>query len=285
MILGIDHMVILVRDLAAASHDYHELGFTVIPGGDHADGASHNALIVFADGTYLELLAFKREVPEHRWWRYVATGEGLIDWALLPDTIADDIVSVRQHGIEFDGPIEGGRRRPDGTEIMWNLGNPRMPGLPFLCADVTPRELRVPDGAACVHENGIVGIAGVTVALHDIRRSLATYRTLFTLGLQSQSGPIQATPPTSFVVPEPGARTAILPVGAATVTLAEPSHDEEVRAESTARLAGQGLRSLQQHLDQRGEGPYALTLRGTPGKVFRADAARTHGVRFEVEHR
>jgi hypothetical protein len=211
----------------------------------------------------------------------VASGEGLIDWALLPDSIAEDIATARSNGVAFDGPIAGGRRRPDGQEIAWELGNPQMEGMPFLCADVTPRSLRVPDGAARSHANGIVGIAGVTIAMHDIQQGLEAYRALLTVEMQSQNGPNYATPPNGFVTPEPGARTAILPAGSATITLAEPARNEQVRAESDALMAGQGLRSLRQHLEQRGAGPYALTLRGTPGKEFEPDPARAHGVRME----
>ena len=50
---AIDHLVIMVRDLGAAIRDYSELGFTVVPGGSHPTG-THNALIAFADGSYLE---------------------------------------------------------------------------------------------------------------------------------------------------------------------------------------------------------------------------------------
>ena len=65
MISAIDHIVILVHDLEAAVRDYTALGFTVVPGGEHADGRSRNALIAFADGSYLELIAFKDNlVPE-----------------------------------------------------------------------------------------------------------------------------------------------------------------------------------------------------------------------------
>lgn len=53
MIRSIDHIVILVGDLAAAVADYTERGFTVIPGGAHPSGATHNALVAFADGAYL----------------------------------------------------------------------------------------------------------------------------------------------------------------------------------------------------------------------------------------
>jgi catechol 2,3-dioxygenase-like lactoylglutathione lyase family enzyme len=55
MLTGIDHVVVLVRDLEGASGDYRRLGFRVVPGGRHATG-THNALVGLADGTYLELL-------------------------------------------------------------------------------------------------------------------------------------------------------------------------------------------------------------------------------------
>ncbi|MEI6179461.1 MAG: VOC family protein, partial [Chloroflexales bacterium] len=51
VISAIDHLVILVGNLAAAVADYEALGFTITPGGEHTDGATHNALISFADGS------------------------------------------------------------------------------------------------------------------------------------------------------------------------------------------------------------------------------------------
>ncbi|HKX52110.1 MAG TPA: VOC family protein [Candidatus Binatia bacterium] len=59
MFLGIDHLVIVVKDLEQAANDYQQLGFTVVPGGKHPVG-SHNVLISFADGSYLEVIAFYR---------------------------------------------------------------------------------------------------------------------------------------------------------------------------------------------------------------------------------
>jgi catechol 2,3-dioxygenase-like lactoylglutathione lyase family enzyme len=38
----LDHLVILVRDLDRAVRDYEGLGFTVTPGGKHADGLTRN---------------------------------------------------------------------------------------------------------------------------------------------------------------------------------------------------------------------------------------------------
>jgi len=182
MIYAIDHVVILVHDLATAMNDYAALGFTVTPGGVHADGATHNALVAFADGSYLELLAFRRETPDHIWWQYVAEGEGLIDVALLPGAIEEDVAAARLRGLDMTGPFSGGRERPDGVRIAWKTARPATPDLPFLCGDVTPRDLRVPTGAARLHPNGVTGIARVRVATRDPAVSAARYRAL--LGIE-----------------------------------------------------------------------------------------------------
>ena len=60
MLLGIDHLVIAVPDLATAQRQYEALGFTVVPGGRHPVG-THNALVAFADGL-AGLLPFKHTV-------------------------------------------------------------------------------------------------------------------------------------------------------------------------------------------------------------------------------
>jgi catechol 2,3-dioxygenase-like lactoylglutathione lyase family enzyme len=182
MIYAIDHVVILVHDLATAMDDYAALGFTVTPGGVHADGATHNALVAFADGSYLELIAFRRAAPDHIWWRHTTNGEGLIDFALLPDAIDEDVAAARLRGLDMTGPFSGGRERPDGVRIAWKTARPATPDLPFLCGDVTPRDLRVPTGAARLHPNGVTGIARVLVATRDLAVSAARYRAL--LGIE-----------------------------------------------------------------------------------------------------
>src|SRR5438045_2309113 len=177
--LGLDHVVILVNDLEAASADYAGLGFTVIPGGEHADGTTHNALIAFADGAYLELIAFRRPAPDGHIFRPAEEGwEGIVAFALLPSNIRDVIEAARDRGLEIEGPREGGRVRPDGQRVSWEIGRPDAHDLPFLCADVTPRDLRVPGGAARQHPNGVVGITGVCVAVSHLAASVERYRAL-----------------------------------------------------------------------------------------------------------
>jgi len=167
MLRRLDHVVLVARDLNSAIADHRRRGFTVTPGGEHADGATHNALIPFADGSYLELVAFHdlgRSLT-HRWWKVAADGGGLADFALLSDDLAADSAALAD--LVKIPPTEGGRIRPDGVEIKWRTVVLKAP-LPFVIEDLTARELRVPGGAAAEHANGATGIASVVLGAVDI---------------------------------------------------------------------------------------------------------------------
>ncbi len=245
MIRAIDHVVILVADLEQAAADYRALGFNVVVGGEHTGGASHNVLVSFADGCYLELIAFRRTAPEHTWWHHVAAGEGLIDFALLPSAIAEDLDAARARGLPLEGPFPGGRLRPDGVRLEWQTGRATSADLPFFCADVTPRALRVPHGEAHVHPNGAQGVASLSIAVQDLAASSAHYQAL--LGVQSEAS-------------RPQADQVSFTLGNTLIRLSQDS-------------AAQGRIAL------RGEGPSALEIRVAPGAATGAlDLAQTHGV-------
>lgn len=287
MIQMIDHAVILVTDLERAMQSYTDLGFTVIPGGTHADGLTHNALIVFADGTYLELLHFLQAAPQHRWWRHVAHGEGVIDYALLPSDTATAVATAQQHGLALDGPIDGGRLRPDGTELAWQMAIPHTADLPFLCGDVTPRTLRVPEGDLRSHANGVLGIAGITVAVQDVQASAQRYRAL--LDLPDHSGePTTQMPP--LVVPELGSDIAMFPVGQAAIMLVQPGGLLSFTAlvgGAPTNLTVPQRGPVAEFLEARGEGVYGLALwvpqawDASHDKAIH-DTTRTHGVRMQA---
>lgn len=182
MISGVDHLVILMRDLEGAVAGYEELGFRVTPGGEHADGLTRNALVPFADGTYLELVAFvdPDDSRDNVWgWRpFLGKGGGLVDYCVTSDDLAADARRLVDRGFEVSGPDEGGRRLPDGSEISWRSARVRQEGrvLPFLIEDQTPRARRVPGGGAAEHPNGARGISRLLLAVrdaNDARASLA----------------------------------------------------------------------------------------------------------------
>ncbi|MBS0341589.1 MAG: VOC family protein [Proteobacteria bacterium] len=177
--MALDHVVIAVASLEQAVADYRRAGFTVIAGGRHPGRNTANALVVFEDGSYLELIAYSAPSPEERWWRVLdAAGEGLVDFALLPQDIDAAVADARRRGLAELTAVPGARNRPDGVRIAWSSARQQRHDLPFLCADITPRALRVPEGDARRHANGARGIAAVQVAVQDVAASLARYRML-----------------------------------------------------------------------------------------------------------
>jgi catechol 2,3-dioxygenase-like lactoylglutathione lyase family enzyme len=253
MIQGIDHVVIVVHELEGARADLAAMGFTVVPGGEHADGVTHNALIAFQDGSYLELIAFLSAPPNsHPFYREHGE-EGLVTFALLPEDIGADVEAAERRGLKMVGPHRGGRTRPDGVRIEWETARGETRDLPFLCGDVTARDLRVPHGPARLHANGVQGIAGVTVAVADLRASKERYRALLEIEPE-ESGLSSSEAMVEFRVGEGD--------GAASITLAEP-------------VGGQ----IEAYLRTRGEGIFSIALCAdspTAGESF--DPGRMHGV-------
>lgn len=173
----VDHIVIAVRDLGRTVAAYEAAGFTVTPGGRHPGRNTENALVVFDDGAYLELITYHAPSPDERWWRELdAHGDGLVDFALWPHDIEAAVAQARARGFTDLVAKPGGRVRPDGTRIEWQTARQVRHDLPFLCADVTPRSLRVPEGDARRHANGATGVADITVAVQDVQASLRRYR-------------------------------------------------------------------------------------------------------------
>ncbi|KAG8628128.1 hypothetical protein KVT40_004001 [Elsinoe batatas] len=145
--------------------------FTIAPGGRHADGKTENKLIIFKDGSYIELIAFINDDPENKkghWWGQ--HGSGYIDCALTSNG-AEDVHEVNKRidraetgldAVKYQDPRAGGRIKPDGVEIKWKVTFPenvRRGEVPFWCHDVTPRELRVPkDEKLTTHPSGVLGV-------------------------------------------------------------------------------------------------------------------------------
>ena len=168
MILGIDHLVIVVQDLAQAAQDYEQLGFTVVPGGQHPVG-SHNVLISFQDGSYLELIAFYREAVDHRWWDPLSKGERLVDFCFQTDDLRGDTQKLKDAGVAINDPVPWSRKRPDGYELKWllSLATGSHRGVaPFLIEDLTPRTERIPQQFD--QKNRVTGIDEVAVAVGEL---------------------------------------------------------------------------------------------------------------------
>lgn len=171
MFKGIDHLIVVVQDLDQAARDFTDVGFTVVPGGKHPVG-SHNVLIPFADGSYVEVIAFYRKAADHRWWDPLQHGERLVDYCLQTDDLRGDTAKLRAAGVDIKDPVPWSRTRPDGYELKWllSLAGPADRGVaPFLIEDITPRQERIPQQFN--HRNGTAGIARLVIAVDQVTKA------------------------------------------------------------------------------------------------------------------
>jgi hypothetical protein len=153
--------------------------------------------------------------------------------------------------------------------LQWQTARHATPDLPFLCGDVTPRRLRVPEGDIRAHPNGVTGVAAIAVGVHDLEASLTRYRALLGTQIQGNAAP--------FVLPGSGLHMTVLPLAATRLVVMSPASPEAVAGEPEM------ARSLRQRLGARGEGPCAITLRIAEGhEAATLDVVRTHGVVFDL---
>jgi hypothetical protein len=180
MALHLDHIIILVPyDSLVSLPEWITTNFTVTPGGIHADGKTENKLICFRDGCYIELIAFIKDDPSLREDHFWGDKKfGIIDFAFtsrsddaptlflqLEKRLRELDLGKDRPKVEYQPPVSGGRTRPDGQEVKWNVTFPvantgyQRGELPFFCHDLTPRNLRVPFTEESVtHPNGAYGI-------------------------------------------------------------------------------------------------------------------------------
>ncbi|KAK7941574.1 glyoxalase [Apiospora aurea] len=169
----LDHIVILVPHAFLASPpSWFADAFTLYPGGKHADGVTENVLVFFADGSYLELIAFvDDDVGRGGGLGTGGAGRGrgrTSDGEDDADRLGSAAAAFKQiqhkvrntnTGIEYRDLVRGGRNRPDGVALKWatsaaadeaNGGNPLEPGV-------------LPFWKLAQHASGAVGLAAIEV--------------------------------------------------------------------------------------------------------------------------
>jgi hypothetical protein len=103
--LAVDHVVIAVRDLAAAAGAFSALGFTLAPRGVHSIG-SHNHCIMFGS-SYVELLEPSSAHPWLAYYReFLQRGEGLAALALATPDADASYRNLRAQGIAARPPMD-----------------------------------------------------------------------------------------------------------------------------------------------------------------------------------
>ncbi len=171
---GIDHGVVLVRNLDAAAAGFARLGFTVAPRGTHSPhmGTGNHCIMLKSD--YVELLGVLAPTELNAGWRQMLeTREGISAIAFRAHDAEAGAAEMAARGVptlpvqQFGRPVT----LPDGrtTETRFrtfHLVEPAAPGLRlFACEHLTPEATWIPELTR--HQNTAEALAAIEVLAAD----------------------------------------------------------------------------------------------------------------------
>ncbi len=183
-----DHIVVTVANLDRAIAEFSDLGFEVTRGGAH--GHTEMAMIVFADGTYIELISLRSSMlrrllklagglgvlhhllarkPDvyRRLMSWFGRAPGAVDWCVRVADLDKTVAHWKNAGLPCLESSDFHRTRPDGLTARWRLGSSVDFNLPFAIEDSTDVRIRVPGDPAPSHPNGALGIRCLHIARDD----------------------------------------------------------------------------------------------------------------------
>lgn len=200
---GIDHCIVLVRDLAAARLGWEALGFRSAPIGRHPDHmGTANHTIMLAD-SYLELLGVLKETEANARWRSaLARREGVVAVAMRAHDAEAAHAAVAGRGVVPEPVRRWGRAVQvaggGATEARFDtfqLQDEVTPGLRlFFCRHLMPQATWAP--GLSDHPNTAVAIERFDVVVDDPAR--AAQESARVLDLRAEDAAV-ATPAGRFV--------------------------------------------------------------------------------------
>jgi len=178
-IRGIDHVVLLVRDLDRARDSWTRLGFALTPRGYHTLGSQNHCIVFGRD--YLELLAVPKPHPAMQYFSdFLAGGEGLGAIAFATGDANAAQAELSAAGVAADPPLDfsrpvdlpGGAR--DAAFRIVQLAPADTPGCrTFLCQHFNPDLVWRPEYQQ--HAVGALGIAALGVVVDDPQSAASGY--------------------------------------------------------------------------------------------------------------
>ena len=119
-VIGVDHAVVVVRDLDKAADNWRSLGFTVSPRGTHSAKMGSGNTTIMLDPDYIELLGVLVETAHNAPTRAFLdrSGEGIERVAFTAVDSAAGAEEIRARGYEPLGPTDFERpvTMPDGSQ-------------------------------------------------------------------------------------------------------------------------------------------------------------------------
>lgn len=187
---GIDHCVILVRDLDSAAATYKKLGFTISPRGFHSAhmGSANHTIMLQQD--YFELLGIVNPTDHNSKWRTQLdrNGEGLTAIALQTDDADKACQEIRALGIAateplaFSRPVDlpsGGKGEAAFKITQFPPGS--LAGAEvFVCGQLTRNTVWLPE--LMRHANTAQALAAVVMVASDPSAAASSWARAFGAG-------------------------------------------------------------------------------------------------------
>ncbi|RZN08325.1 VOC family protein [Bradyrhizobium genosp. SA-3] len=155
-VIGIDHAVVMVKDLDQAAENYRQLGFTVSPRGTHSVHMGTGNYTIMFDSDYMELLgvlaATELNAPARAFLD--KHGEGIERIAFTAVDSAAGAEEIRARGLTPIGPTDFERpvTLPDGTvsaakfrTFMWPTAEAPGGVRIFACQHKTRETVWIPE--------------------------------------------------------------------------------------------------------------------------------------------
>jgi catechol 2,3-dioxygenase-like lactoylglutathione lyase family enzyme len=125
---GLDHVIIIVENLARASQDFREkLGFTLEAGSRFPSGVE-NRIIGLVEHEYVELIALYNRQSGHadvaEIERFLSKGEGAGGAGIRVSSAEETAAHLRQNGFQVEGPKAGSTTYPGIEEVppvLWRF--------------------------------------------------------------------------------------------------------------------------------------------------------------------
>jgi hypothetical protein len=161
----LDHLVVVVKDLEKARSIFRDKGFYVSQGGTH--GLTINALILFEEGPYIELIAMKSNflrkifkilhffrilkaieflAPSliHRFINWFTQSNGIRDICFSGSNFKNNTLPHSKSKETLLPKKRFYRETLSGKKAEWYLTGYQMHSLPFFIEDITNKEIRFP---------------------------------------------------------------------------------------------------------------------------------------------
>src|SRR5579863_2787986 len=162
---GLDHTVLLARDLDRAAAQFRRLGFALTPRGHHSGLGSSNNCAMFGNRDYVELLGLAPERGKRPFYEeFLCAREGIVGLAFRTADARATRERLAASGfappppLAFGRPVETVGVTRDARFVTTEADPKTTAGTRlFFCQHETPELVWLPDMLS--HPNGVTGVA------------------------------------------------------------------------------------------------------------------------------